>query len=272
LKQADQCRFVFRYRYLIIALSAIFITWASGKQFERKPHFIYAHGGIIRGDSTKKELSLIFTGGDYADGGEHIADVLNSHDIQAGFFFTGDFYRNPDNLNLIRRLSTDGHYLGPHSDQHLLYCAWENRDSLLVTRAEFINDMAANYAVMEEMKINSPEVRLFIPPFEWYNDTITVWAREQGWILFNFTPGTLSHADYTTPPMKNYRSSDIIWDSIVNYEQNAARGLNGFLLLIHIGTHPERIDKFYYRLEQLIEHLYAKGYQFRRIDQILSDE
>ncbi len=272
MKQTVHCRVFFRYQYLIVALSAIFITGTSGNQFERKPHLIYAHGGIIRADSTKKEIALIFTGGDFADGGEHIANVLKNHDIQAGFFFTGNFYHNPDNLNLIRRLSTDGHYLGPHSDQHLLYCAWENRDSLLVTRDEFFSDMVANYAVMEKMKIKSPAVRYFIPPFEWYNDTIAVWARTQGWVLFNFTPGTLSNADYTIPSMNNYRSSDIIWDSIVNYEQNTARGLNGFLLLIHIGTHPDRVDKFYYRLEQLIELLYTKGYQFRRIDQILSNE
>ncbi len=254
---------------IIIFTYIALMTAGYTKQTSLQNNFTYSHGGIIRADSTKKEIALIFTGGDFAVGGKHIADVLKIHDIQAGFFFTGDFYRDPDKAGLIRRLIADGHYLGPHSDQHLLYCSWENRDSLLVTKQEFIGDMLANYAIMDTLGIKTYKNQFFIPPYEWYNDTISAWAQEQGWILLNYTPGTLSNADYTIPSMKNYRSSDMIWVSILDYEQNAIQGLNGFLLLLHVGTHPERIDKFYHRLEPLIEYLHGSDYQFRRLDQIL---
>ena len=253
---------------LIIFSWVVVMITGCGKQTIRQNNFTYSHGGIIRADSTKKEIALIFTGGDYADGGKHIAAVLHDYNIQAGFFFTGDFYRDPDKAELIRRLSDEGHYLGPHSDQHLLYCSWENRDSLLVSKPEFVNDMLANYTIMAAVGIKPYKTQYFIPPFEWYNDTISAWASEQGWVLFNNTPGTLSHADYTIPSMKNYRSSDVIWESILNYEQNAAQGLNGFLLLIHIGTHPERTDKFYNRIEQLIQYLKRQGYRFLRVDKL----
>ncbi len=129
--------------------------------------------------------------------------------------------------------------------------------------------MLANYATMAAVGIKTYKTQYFIPPYEWYNDTISAWANEQGWVLFNNTPGTLSHADYTIPSMKNYRSSDVIWGSILDYEQNVAQGLNGFLLLIHIGTHPERTDKFYLQLGPLINFLRHKGYRFRRIDRML---
>ncbi|NQT98051.1 MAG: polysaccharide deacetylase family protein [Candidatus Marinimicrobia bacterium] len=262
-----ECRSV--SQVIIIFTWSVVMIIGCGKQTIRQNNFTYSQGGIIRADSTKKKIALIFTGGDYADGGEHIADVLKKRDIQAGFFFTGDFYRDPDKVELIRRLIDDGHYLGPHSDQHLLYCAWVNRDSLLVTKQEFISDIVANYAVMEELSIPPAKVHYFIPPFEWYNDTIIAWSKEQGWILINNTPGTLSQADYTIPSMENYRSSDVIWDNILDYEQNAAHGLNGFLLLIHIGTHPERTDKFYHKLDPLIEYLQKQGYQFQRFDNLL---
>jgi len=36
--------------------------------------------------------------------------------------------------------------LGPHSDQHLLYCDWDKRDSLLVTREDFRIDLQLNMA------------------------------------------------------------------------------------------------------------------------------
>jgi peptidoglycan/xylan/chitin deacetylase (PgdA/CDA1 family) len=83
--------------------------------------------------------------------------------------------------------------------------------------------------------------------------------------LINFTPGTLSNADYTKPDEKNYRSSETIYQSIINYEQKHASGLNGFILLMHIGTDAKRTDKFYSRLPQLIQYFNSKGYQFVRI-------
>jgi len=83
-------------------------------------------------------------------------------------------------------------------------------------------------------------------------------------VLINFTPGTLSPADYTTPEMKNYRSSDTIMRSILEYEQS--KGMNGFILLLHIGTAPERTDKLYARLGELLDTLTDKGYSFVRID------
>ncbi len=233
------------------------------------PNHVLHHGGIIRGDTTKPELALVFTGGDYADGGMYIADELEKYSVKAGFFFTGDFYRDPANTEVIRRLIDDKHYLGPHSDRHLLYCSWENRDSLLVSREEFVADMQANYELMSQFGIEPGSAPYFIPPYEWYNDSIAAWAREEGWVLINNTPGTLSHADYTVPAMSYYRSSRDIWDSIINFEQQEPNGLNGFMLLIHIGTHPDRTNKFYRRLGEMIEYLKENGYSFKRVDQLL---
>lgn len=226
-------------------------------------------GGIVRGDTTQKEMSIIFSGDEFADGGNHILEVLNKYHVKASFFFTGNFYRNPDFAGTIRGLIADGHYLGPHSDRHLLYCDWEKRDSLLVTKKEFLDDLEANYREMKRFGISPGDARLFIPPFEWYNDSISKWADEAGYQLFNFTHGTLTNADYTTPDMDAYRSSEEIWQSITDYESTSNYGLNGFIMLIHIGTAPARTDKFYDRLENLILYLTKKSYSFKRIDELL---
>ena len=170
--------------------------------------FTQSYGGIIRGDTTKKSLALVFTGGDFADGGQVIRDVLKKHRIRGSFFFTGDFYRNPEFMDLIKDLKNDGHYLGPHSDKHLLYCSWEKRDSLLVTKQEFIADLDRNFEELKKFGIKSTDVRYFIPPYEWYNDSISDWSKSIGMNLINYTPGTLSAADYTIPDMgQRYRSS-----------------------------------------------------------------
>jgi peptidoglycan/xylan/chitin deacetylase (PgdA/CDA1 family) len=120
---------------------------------------------------------------------------------------------------------------------------------------------------MAEFGIERKDAPLFLPPFEWYNDTISYWASQLGLTLVNFTPGTRSNADYTTPDMRRvYISSKEIYNEILKFDKNLANGLNGFLLLTHIGTDPKRKDKFYLHLDKLISELKKRGYRFSLFD------
>jgi peptidoglycan/xylan/chitin deacetylase (PgdA/CDA1 family) len=181
---------------------------------------------------------------------------------------TGRFYRNPAFKKTIQQLQTNGNYLGAHSNDHLLYCDWTKRDSLLVTKQQFKNDLGKNYEELKKIGISKASAHFFLPSYEWYNDSIVSWTKEMDLQLINYTPGTLSHADYTTPNEKNYRSSDVIYKSIIDYEEKHSPGLNGFILLMHIGTDAKRTDKFYNRLPQLIQLLKKRGYRLVRIDEL----
>ena len=167
-------------------------------------------------------------------------------------------------------MKKEGHYLGAHSDKHLLYNDWTKRDSLLVKKQEFKKDVLQNYAEMKKLGVNRTNANFFLPPYEWYNDSIAAWTKEMGLQLINYSPGTRSAADYTWPELKNYQSSEAIYQSILNYDQIKPAGLNGFILLLHIGTDPKRTDKFYRRLPELIQALKAKGYHFKKIDGLLN--
>ena len=189
---------------------------------------------------------------------------------KASFFLTGNFYRNTSFEKSIRQLIADGHFLGSHSDKHLLYCDWTNRDSLLVTKQEFDTDLQHSYNELKRFGITKENAHYFLPPYEWYNDSIVSWTSQQGLQLVNYTPGTRSTADYTYPEMQNrYVTSSDIYKSIVQFEQANSSGLNGFILLVHIGTDPRRTDKFYTLLPQLLSELQKKGYSFVRIDEML---
>ena len=246
-------------------------SFPKGKTFEEtfKNKFSYSHGAIIRGDSTKKQIGLVFTGDEFADGGNFIAQTLEQKKIKASFFLTGRFYDNPTFKQIIQRLKNDGHYLGAHSNKHLLYCDWSNRDSLLVTKKDFISDLSANLDIMNGKGLKALEAKYFLPPYEWYNDSIAAWTKDMGLQLINYTPGTFSHADYTTPADKNYRSSEKIYESITDFEKKSTSGLNGFILLMHIGSDQKRSDKFYRKLTMLIDYLKRKGYQFKTVDGLL---
>ncbi len=228
-----------------------------------------ADGGIIRGPTDQKRIALQFTGGSFAEGGKTILDALSARKAKASFYFTGDFLTNPKFAPLIRRIRDEGHYIGPHSDKHLLYCPWEGPKNTLVTHTEFVADLEANLKKLEQHGIPRKEIIHWIPPYEWYNQEIVRWSDALGLTLVNFTPGTRSNADYTGEGDSNFVSSKTIFDSILRKEQEDAHGLNGFLLLLHIGAGPGRTDKFHLRFAELLDELTGKGYQFVRIDKLL---
>ncbi|MBC7350218.1 MAG: PQQ-binding-like beta-propeller repeat protein [Candidatus Aminicenantes bacterium] len=227
-------------------------------------------GGIIRGPRDRNQLALVFTADYYGEGAEYILSELRQRKLKASFFFTGNFLRQPEFRGWIEKMVEDGHYLGPHSDRHLLYCDWQDRQKTLVTKEEFMTDLANNYLELEKFGVSRDRARYFMPPYEWYNQEIAGWAAEVGVAVINFTPGLVTSSDYTTPDQPNYRSSEEILNQLLEYETRSPDGLNGFILLVHLGTAAERTDLFYFRLGELIEELTARGYALVRIDELLS--
>lgn len=221
---------------------------------------LYDQGGLVRFDPSEKSIMLAFTASDMNDGTSQILRVLKRQRVKAAFFFTGRFFSKfPDD---VRKVCQHGHYVGSHGNAHLLYCAWEKRDSTLVTRCEFQSDLRGSLMVMHSMGIDTLSARYFMPPYEYYNDSITAWAVQMQMKLVNYTPGSTTNADYTIPSMKNYRSSQDIYDSVMALE--GRQGLNGYILLFHLGTSSARTNKFYHsHLERLIKALKRKGYRFR---------
>lgn len=232
--------------------------------------FTCDHGGIIRGPRERRQLALIFTGGQYGEGAATILDVLRDRRVKASFFVTGDFIRNPEHQVYLRRMVAEGHYLGPHSDAHLLYCSWEDRNKTLVTESAFRDDLERNLADLSRHGRTREQMRFFIPPYEWYNRQIADWARSMGLVLFNFTPGTRSHTDYMADSDPKFVPSRRIVSSILEYESTHTDGLNGFLLLLHLGAGPDRTDKMHAHLAPLIDELTRRGYTFARVDELLA--
>lgn len=226
---------------------------------------IDAHGAIIRGDDTRRQISLLFTGDEFREGIQPIREVLNKQKVKGSFFVTGAFLEDPAAARTLKKLYQEGHEVGPHSDGHLLYAPWEDRDSLLVTKEEFNKDLSLNIEKLNALGIN--KIDKFVAPYEWYNKTIQQWTQERGLTLFNFTPGLRTAADYTFPEMgKRYMSSQAIMDQLEAFE--AQNGLNGFQIIVHIGADPKRTDKFFNQLEKLIELLKHKNYKFVSLNEL----
>jgi endoglucanase len=167
-----------------------------------------SEGAIVRINPEEKNIYLTFTADELFEGGEHVLQTLHKHKIKGSFFFTGNFLRNREFKKITEQIIREGHYVGAHSDKHLLYCDWQNRDSLLLDFNTFETDLKNNFAELEKFGIQKENARYFMPPYEWYNRQIVDWSRNLGLDVINFTPGTGTNADYTTPEMKNYKSSE----------------------------------------------------------------
>jgi peptidoglycan/xylan/chitin deacetylase (PgdA/CDA1 family) len=227
-------------------------------------------GAPVRGDTSRKELALVFTGGEFGEGTPHILDALAARKIKASFFVTGDFLRQPELRPLVRRMVADGHYVGPHSDSHPLYCPWEDRSKTLVTEAFFKADLKENTDDLRDLgalRTKPDQSVYFIPPFEWYNADQTRWAREMRVQLFNYSPGSGSNRDYAPEGHKSFVPSRQIVDDILAYERKDPHGLSGFLLLLHLGS--ARTDKVHPEIDRLLDELRQRGYAFARVDAML---
>jgi Zn-dependent protease with chaperone function/peptidoglycan/xylan/chitin deacetylase (PgdA/CDA1 family) len=233
-------------------------------------------GAITRGPVDRNRIALCFTAHEYAEGAEVILQTLARHQGKGSFFLTGDFLANTNFTGLTSRILGENHYVGPHSDKHLLYCSWERSRDTLVSKEEFRLDVSRNIEkIFAHAKAVDPAAktnhmaRLFMPPYEHYNAEIAQWTKELGMTLINYTPGTRSNADYTGEADRNFVPSQTIYQSIMDAEARDPKGLRGFMLLLHLGAGPGREDKFHTHFPQLAEELARKGYKFVTVEELL---
>lgn len=226
----------------------------------------FYRGAILRGPIKRKRLALEFTAHDYGEGGVHILDALARHRMLASFFLTGDFLRRPEYADFNTRIVAEGHYLGPHSDRHLLYVG--GAGETLVTRKEFCRDVERNLDEVVRFGVDRSKVRYWVPAYETHNEEIVAWSKGLGLTLCEFTPG-IGASDWTPDDHPAFRPSQEMLARIWNFDDIDPHGLNGVLLLLHLGAGPRRTDKFFYLLDELLEGLQQRGYECVRLDDLL---
>lgn len=231
------------------------------------PDFEVDAGGIRRGSRSDRKLALVFAADEYVDGADSILQTLQSRQLQAAYFLTGRAVDAPGMREWVRRAIAAGQYVGPHSDGHLLYAPWDKRQESLVDKRRFQADLYRNLAELRELGAAAKEPVYFVPPYEWYNAQHAAWAAELGCQIVCFTPGIGSHRDFAPEGHEAFRPTMELIQEILDYETQSANGLNGHLLLLHLGS--ARKDKVFPKLGDLIDELLARGYTFVRIDKLL---
>ena len=174
------------------------LSYVLGFDEKKETDEVYdAEGAIIKLNPAEKKVYLLFSAHELGEGGQIILDVLKTQKVKGSFFVTGDFMRNAIFKKTVQRIISEGHYIGSHSDRHLLYADWNKRDSLLVTRDSFQYDL--DRSLLELKKAGAGRGSWYLPPYEWYNKETVQWCKENGVRTISFTPGTGTNADYTWP-------------------------------------------------------------------------
>jgi peptidoglycan/xylan/chitin deacetylase (PgdA/CDA1 family) len=158
--------------------------------------------------------------------------------------------------------------VGPHSDKHPLYSPWDDREKSLLSQQEFTDDLKRNIVGLKKIgALRASRPVLFIPPYEWFNRAHVRWCKPLGVTLINFTPGSGSNRDYAPEGDRVFVPARKILDDVLAYEKREPHGLNGFILLLHLGS--GRKDPFHPLLGQLCDELRQRGYEMVRIDELL---
>lgn len=213
-------------------------------------------------NTDQKIIYLIFSADTVFEGASSVLKTLREEKVKGSFFLTGNCLRKKEFTKIIKKIIKDGHYVGAHSDNHLLYAPWDDRPKSLVSGDSLQHDLLSNMKELARFGIRIEDVKYYLPPYEWYNKDNVFQIEAVGQEVINFTSGIRTNADYTTPDMKNYRSSQELIDFLYKFEEENT--LNGCIVLIHPGTHKDRTDKLYNRLSEIIKHLKKKGYRFAR--------
>jgi peptidoglycan/xylan/chitin deacetylase (PgdA/CDA1 family) len=216
-----------------------------------------------------KSVAFTFDGGSSNKGTKEILDILRDQEIKCTMFLTGRFVQNfPDH---VRQILQDGHEIGNHSLTHPHFTNLEI-DGLQTTR----NNVNRAYLQKELQITDSLYYALtgdhMMPywraPFGETNREILFWAAELGFRHIGWSSKCDSWDWVEDKNSQLYRSAVEIKDYFLNMEEE--KGLNGKIILMHLGS--ERTDDYAYQsLPGLIQELKNRGYQFKRVSQLLKE-
>jgi len=115
--------------------------------------------------------------------------------------------------------------------------SWENRGQTLVTEEQFRRDLEKNIADLDDLGVPRERIKYFVPPYEGQRADRQVGGRHGPDLgqLHARHPLQCRLLAGGSPPFHPFPA---ILTGILDYEVRDQDGLNGFLLLLHLGVGP----------------------------------
>jgi peptidoglycan/xylan/chitin deacetylase (PgdA/CDA1 family) len=240
-----------------------------------RPTANYLANDLSRGSIERKQVSLTFDGGSTDNAAVQILDILKANHLQVTIFLTGGFIQKfPE---ITRRILEQGHEVGNHtwSHPHLTSYGADKRHVTLpnVTR-EFLYDQLQRTAQLFEEVTGKPMAPFWRAPYGEHNEQIRQWAAELGYRHVGWTRGrnwqeSMDTMDWVADTASiAYRPAAEILSHFLAMAENDVHGINGGIILTHLGSHRQDGDHFYMVLPRLISGLREKNYAIVKISEL----
>jgi len=194
---------------------------------------------IRQGPQGNKWVSLTFDDGPYLMTEKYL-NILQEYNVQAAFFLIGvQIEKYPDEA---KKIADSGYEIGVHSYAH--------RQLTAMAPSSIENDFEKSLAAVR--KITDSNIRFFRPPFGDFNDTVIQIAKKHN----------LSTVLWCVDPRDwKENNPDKVAQHVVEH------AVNGAIILLHEGR-----ESTLKALPQIIEGLWAKGFEIVPLSELLSEE
>jgi peptidoglycan/xylan/chitin deacetylase (PgdA/CDA1 family) len=224
---------------------------------------------LMRAPEGSREILLTFDGGSNANATPAILDTLKAEGVRASIFLTGEYMqRYPE---LVRRIASEGHVVGNHtfSHPHLTTFSFNARHNTLegVTE-EFLKSQLARTNDLFKLIAGRSMDPYWRAPFGELNRQILRWGRDAGYTHVSWTP-YLDTMDWVSSPEEPmFRTPQQILAHILAQEARRPGGVDGGIVLMHLGSERKEDLRADHILPDLIAKLKAKSYRFATVDQV----
>ncbi len=239
------------------------------------PTVAYLARNFTRGDPGRPLVALTFDGGSVANVTPEILDILAEKGVRCTVFLTGEYMtRFPD---YVKRIVADGHEVGNHTWSHPHLTTYEESRTQQ-TRPEvdraFVQGELRRTADYFRQLTGAEMQPFWRAPYGEHNLEIREWAAELGYRHIGWTHGrdwqqSMDTLDWVADPTSPaYHSADEIYDKILAAAQREPNGLNGAVILMHLGS-LRNGDFPHRKLPGLIDQLRELGYEFVPVSELV---
>lgn len=212
-------------------------------------------------------IAITFDGGASSNRTAELLDLLQTLDIKATLFLTGQFIEK--HPALVRRAVLDGHEVGNHTFTHPHLTTWEDnrRHQTLpgVTRSAFLAELERSEKAFQKAT-GRPMAPLWRAPYGEENSTLRAWGLDAGYLHVRWSSlegRSLDSLDWVNDEHSGlYRDSQRIMNRLLKFPR-----LEGGIVLMHLAT--DRHEAPWAHLPQFVSALRKRGIEPCRVTTLL---
>lgn len=231
------------------------------------------------GATDKKLIAITFDGASHVNAANDILDTLMSRGVSSTVFLTGRFIRKYPEL--VQRIVAEGHEVGNHTSTHPHLTSWGTTRSQ-TTLPEITRDVIGRELANANghfRKLTGHDMQpLWRAPYGEKNKHICLWGQQYGYLHIGWKQARTWRNNFDTndwvpdPETPGYHTPQEILEKFNELAEAQPYGMNGAIILMHLGTTRKEKDKLvHFALGEILDQLREKDYEFVTVSVLLKE-